>query len=286
MSAGPQLPSAGHQSVNSTKNLENLSRLFRQLRPHLLQTVSREARVSHHLSRPELRGQVQLDAQREGREEKEPPRPGAYFPSKKGSSHGFEDAGRGLQSQVRQLPEEHVRVRRTSAKDHCNTSHMAHPPSPGNLEQLSGPTNHDRSAPANGRTSCSSLSSSPATSSWESFSKPMKLSEREREYGGQHPAHSEFKEAPKVSIDGTLPEAVSGPGPSHYDSLLKSLAEERKPHHTAKRVGSLRACAHHTGIVYRLQWVRWLPWLHTFFDHSRIISSIETKWPHPLLSCS
>lgn len=242
--AGTQLPPAGHQSANSTKNLENLSRLFRQLRPHLLQTVSREARVSHHhLSRPEMRGKLPLDTPRGVRiEEKDPPRAGVYLPGKKveGSSHGVGgvDAERVPQSKVKHLREEHVHLRRRSDKDMTHTSDDK-VISPGNLEQVSGPTNHDRNVAANVHTSYSSLSSSPATSSWESLSKPMKLSERERECSGQQPAHWEFKEPLKVSIDATLPEDVSHPGPSHYNSLLTTLAEEKNPQRTTEWVGSL-----------------------------------------------
>ena len=181
-------------------------------------------------------------------EEKDPPRAGVYLPGKKveGGSHrvGGVDAERVPQSKVKHLREEHVHLRRRSDKDMTHTSDDK-VISPGNLEQVSGPTNHDRNVAANVRTSYSSLSSSPATSSWESLSKPMKLSERERECSGQQPAHWEFKEPPKVSVDATLLENISHPGPSHYSSFLMTLAEERNPQRTTEWVGELACISHH-----------------------------------------
>ena len=189
-STGTQLPAATRvQGNNSTKNLENLSRLFRQLRPHILHTMTKETKVTHQISpsRSDLRGQTQPDPLRETREKAV-----ARVDQETvcgGSCKVVEEGGveRVRPLEVKCSTEQHLAVRGRKDENAHKTSHtLDHKATPsGNLDKLSWLTSHERKGFGDIRTSHSTLSSSPATSSWESFSKPVKLSERGKEERGE-----------------------------------------------------------------------------------------------------
>ena len=267
---GTQLPATTRvQGNNSTKNLENLSRLFRQLRPHILHTMTKETKVTHQnsSSRSDLRGQMQPDPLRETRE-----KAAAQIDQEivcGGSCKVVEEGGveRVQPLEVKCSTEQHLAVRGRKDENAHKTNHTPdHKTTPsGNLDKPSRLTNHDRKGFGDIRTSYSSFSSSPATSSWESFSKPVKLSERGREERGKEEREKEErgkeekereergkeekgreekgreekggkerggvvqegKGPPKASIDMKLSESTLRPVPSHYDTLLKNLTERR-----------------------------------------------------------
>ena len=267
---GTQPPAAGVQMSNGTKNLENLSRLFRQLRPHILHTMTKETKVAHQNNPPrsDLKRQTQPETSKETREKPARVDKGIVC---SGLCKVAEEGGveRVQPLEVKCSQEQYLAVRGRKDEDVHRTNHTPDHKISGNLDKLSRLTNHDRKGFGDIRTSYSSLSSSQATSSWESFSKPAKLSERGREERGREERGREErgkeergreergkeekrreergkeergkergreekgqvvledKRPPTASIDMTLPKSTLRSVPSHYDTLIKNLAERR-----------------------------------------------------------
>ena len=183
---GMQPPATGVQASSGTKNLENLSRLFRQLRPHILHTMTKETKVTHQNSPPrsDLKRQTQPETSRETREKPAGVDKGIVCGgSCKVSEEGGVERVRPLE--VKCSKEQYLAVQGRKDEDVHRTNHTPDHKTSANLDKLSRLTNHDRKSFGDIRTSYSSSSSSQATSSWESFSKPAKLSERGREERGR-----------------------------------------------------------------------------------------------------
>ena len=299
---GMQPPATGVQASSGTKNLENLSRLFRQLRPHILHTMTKETKVTHQNSplRPDLKRQMQPETSRETREKPAGVDNGIVCG---GSCKVAEEGGveRVRPLEVKCSQEQYLAVRGRKDEDVHMTNHTSDHKTSANLDKLSRLTNHDRKSFGDIRTSYSSLSSSQATSSWESFSKPAKLSERGKEERGREERGREErgreergreergkeergkeekgreergkeekgreergkeergkeekgreergqvvpedKRPPTASIDMMFPVSALRSVPSHYDTLLKNLAERRSAQNA--RVVSLCVILNH-----------------------------------------
>ena len=228
--------------------------------------MTKETKVTHQNSPPrsDLRRQTQPETSRETREKPADVDKGIVCG---GSCKVAEEGGveRVRPLEVKCSQEQYLAVRGRKDEDVHRTNQTPDHKTSGNLDKLSRLTNHDRKGFGDIRTSYSSLSSSQATSSWESFSKPAKLSERGKEERGKEERGKEErgkeergkeergreergreerrkeerereergrvvqedKGPPKASIDMTLPESTLCSVPSHYDTLLKNLAERR-----------------------------------------------------------
>ena len=168
---------------NNTRNLANLSRLFRQLKPHLAHSMAKETRVPYrNPSKPELQGQLQPNGEKEGRgEEAEKPTKVEFLPVGNGDVSTSKHLQKGprekfpqgsslhtLSKHLEQVALKKSEVRRPTTPSRQNRSPKLLRASKDQADKL---TRQDQKMATNIRSSCSS----PATSSWESFTQPVTL---------------------------------------------------------------------------------------------------------------
>ena len=198
---------------NSTKNLANLSRLFRQLRPHLIQSIS-----SHVKS---TKKQIETSGREGGGDDgcgllqnptrvpakvlaavksdthvpapsvlglPEPPLQVGGALRSTGPTHSQTILMKHLNNQLTAKRSEATRSREQlplSEKVSPSHSQIADLCKKDTTSQKSRTSKHDRKTSVNAQLSSSLLGSSskgsPLTSSWESFTRPVKLTERHRE---------------------------------------------------------------------------------------------------------
>ena len=157
-------------SQNSTRNLTNLSRLFRQLRPQTLQST--RTGNDKQTVKPTAYAVLQ------GKEER-----GRHVQQER-SQHRDETTIIAASEKTRLTPEHDGKERNDRSEEYTDTKHLSYSKP---LARVVMPT--ERKALAHALSSSSSLSkgrgsrcsSSPMTSSWESFSKGVNLKDRKQE---------------------------------------------------------------------------------------------------------
>ena len=209
--AGSHLVS-GMAAANSTRNLANLSKLFRQLRPHL------------------LHGQPTRSTWRscpEGREKESPSGVELHSVERVRAVECSEQKSTRNEMQYEQTSHE-ASDRHAESNDNERTvksQSFSHGSPPDVNRIISG---HDKKVLTDVYSSYNtSLRSMQLT---ESFSKPVEMSERVKELERISSTVSsvEMKQPPMAAIDARLPENLHRAVPTHHDSLLRSLAGGRR----------------------------------------------------------
>ena len=171
---------------NNTRNLANLSRLFRQLKPHLAHSIAKETRVPYrNPSKPELQGQLQPNGEKEGRgEEAEKPTKVEFLHVDNGDISTSKHPQKGPKEKVPQGSSLHtlskhleqVALKKNEVRRPTTPSRQNRSPKllRGSRDQADKLTRQDKKMATDVRSSCSS----PATSSWESFTRPAPLTGR------------------------------------------------------------------------------------------------------------